>query len=208
MNGITIPGLKIKVPQSAMLFSVIALAAGAYVGSKYIFGKGTGLQGSSPAAFAVRAYAADTNLPFMRHRVVNLLMRNATNRQQVINNMDRVLAVIASEEYRLKALADERASGAITPQEFRGKLFEIVKMIATQLGISLAAVTPRPNPIPKRMVDTIEAYETGRIPEDEKLGWLVGQGYGLGRDSINKQRNQERRDFRKRTHGIGNINIM
>ena len=198
---------KLKVPPSATLLVILALAGGYYVGSKYVFGSGSGIFSNTPTAYAVRAYSADTNIPFIRHRVINLLMRNASVKEQVINNMDRILMTLGSEEYRLKALAEERASGAITPGEFRAKLFEIVKLIASSLGIALQPQSSYFNKVPDKMISMIEASQTGNIPDDMKTDALLARGYGTGRRAYSA-RTQERMDFSRRVNGMGNINIM
>ena len=130
---------KFPMPHTAVNGAIMfgAAIAGGFIGLKYFKGN----KQTIPTVMSgnARAYAADSNADNIASRLTAIIVNSALSPAQAYSNMDRIVAAVSQQKTRLENLANERKQGSITPTEFRAKLKEIAREVATSLGLSLQA---------------------------------------------------------------------
>jgi hypothetical protein len=80
--------------------------------------------------------------------IVNDIQKDASNKHQFVQNIDRIIDVIHSYQISIKGLVKERRKGQITQADYIGKIGELEKQIVTDLGLGVEPAPQVVNPHP------------------------------------------------------------
>jgi hypothetical protein len=187
-------GFGVSVSTSVFLVFALAGVAAAIIGHKHgqshamknSWGPGGQYDHVSGLAHAYAGNAPiadDVDQNQIMTMMISDIQRDASNKHQFVQNLDRIVDVIHSYNISIKGLVKERKTGQITQADYIGKIGELEKQIVSDLGLGVDAAPQVVNPFPQQLHSQIDAQARQSLFFRPPSPSIAAFPPGVGRDT-------------------------